>query len=214
MKLPMTLPIATLTACLLTTAAVAGPLQNGDFSSGFDGWTGEVTDDSFVDTQLTPTEMTASSLYQRPGGGAVDLFDDDTFFHTSIFQAFDLPSIDAGDTLFLSFGYDWALTDDVDFFDFVQATLDTGGASPIDLFAGIDTAAPSANGIIDFDAASLAGQSVTILFAVDDADFQADRLTIDNIIVTHQSAAAPTPGTPMLLILGLLAIVRQIRRAS
>lgn len=213
MKPPMTLPIAALTACLMTTTAIAGPLQNGDFSSGFDAWTGEVTDDSFVDTQLTPAQMAVSPLYQLPGGGAVDLFNDATFFHTSIFQAFDLPNIAAGDALSLSFGYDWALTDDIDFFDFVQAVLDFGGASPIDLFAGLDTSAPTATGNIDWDVTAIAGQAVTLLLAVDDADFLPDRLTIDNITITHTSAAAPAPGTALLLLLALVGMHR-VRRAD
>ena len=199
---------AALALFLIPLAGLATPIQNGDFTSDFNGWMGEVTDFNFVDSALTPAQMLASPLYGLPGGGAATVVTDPTFIHTQLSQQFDLPGIAPGESLSLGFGYDWVLTDSVDFFDFVQATLIVG-VTEIDLFAGLDTSALTASGTITTDLTALAGQTVTLLFSVDDGgDDQADRLTVDNITVTAIPAAVPVPGTLALMGIALLGLGR------
>jgi len=213
--MPLALLAAVFAVFAATATATATPLLNGDFGSDFAGWTGETTDITFVDSTLTPAQMLSSPLYQLPGAGTASLLTDSSFFHTGLTQQFDLPSIAAGSTLSLDFGYDWQRTDSVDFFDFVQATLDFGVAGQDDLFGGLDVSQLTATGIILHDVTALAGQTVTLAFSVDDGgDDRPDRLSVSNISVIETQAAVPVPGTVglMLLALGGLSRVRNRSR--
>jgi hypothetical protein len=193
-----------------TATCDAGVLQNGDFTDGFEFWTGQTTDISFSDNEWTPAEMegpsAVSGLFEIPaGGGEATLVTDSTYFNTGLFQAFDV-DVSAGGPVTLSFDFSWALTDSSDRLDFVQASLDhTGGQA--DLFDGRDTSALTDSGSIIYDITALAGQPVTLYFFVEDGgDDVPDRLTIGNIRVN--AAVAPIPGTLFLFAAGLLGLLR------
>jgi len=202
--------LAATLAVLCSAQAHGAALQNGDFTDGFEHWTGETTDISFTDETWTASEMEGpspvSALFEIPvGGGEVTFLTDNTYYHTGIFQAFDVNSAPAGPVT-ISFNFNWALTDNIDRLDFVQASLDHAGGLE-DLFEGLDKTALTASGSINYDITNLAGEPVTLSFFVEDGgDDVADRLTIGNIQVN--AAAAPIPGTAVLVALGLIGLFR------
>jgi hypothetical protein len=202
-------PAATL-AVLFSAHAHSAALQNGDFTDGFEHWTGETTDISFTDETWTASEMQGpslvSALFEIPvGGGEVTLFTDNTYYHTGIFQAFDVNASQGG-PITISFDFNWALTDNVDRFDFVQASLDHAGGLE-DLFDSLDKSALTASGSINYDITNLAGEPVTLSFFVEDGgDDIPDQLTIGNIQVNV--AVAPIPGTAILVAAGLIGLFR------
>lgn len=187
----------------LPQGALALPLQNGDLSS-FTGWDGIIYDgaDTFVDP------MTDPHFNLVPAGAA--LSNDFFFWEVALFQEFDLPS----DVTTLSFDFAWSLTDPD--FDFVQAAL----IDPItntflaDLFpATVDFSLASNSGNAVTDVSSLAGQTVTIEFLLQDGDFnEQDIFTVGNIQI--ETASVPEPSTFLLLGIGTLGLLLGVRRRN
>lgn len=192
---------------LLGSFAVAGaaratPLTNGDFSAGFTGWQGEVTDIFFNTTLIDPLSGAFPDNFDASSGAAVltttTLAND--IFSVFIFQEFELPTLGPGQALRLSYDLSASLTDPVAG-DTAFAQLNHGPnlTSTINLL-----------GMSSVDVSFLAGQTVELQFGVEDFDGgitnfvdPEDTLVVDNIAVT----AIPLPATLPLLVPGLLGLI-------
>jgi hypothetical protein len=186
--------------CTVAFTASAVPLTNGDFSAGFAGWKGEVTDIVFLTTQLDPPPGAFTANFDASTGAAVltttTLVDD--IFSVLMFQAFDLPSIAPGETLEISYEVSALLSDPDPIFGdlaFAQLNHGPGFSSVINLL-----------GTSMQDITALAGQTVELLFGVEDFDGGItcfvdcdDVMTVDNVAIQVIAARVPEPATLGLL---------------
>lgn len=179
-------------------AASAIGVTNGDFSSGFDGWLGEVTDTAFnTVTGISPLPGGYTNNFVLDNGQAVlttsTLTDD--IFAVYLYQPFTVDTAAPGESLLLSFDLTPVLSDpgagDAFFAWLVY------GPDPLDFNDLVGQAAT--------DITFLSGQSVEIGFGIEDFDDLADTLTIDNVTISRQ---APTPTTLALMLAGLLGLYR------
>ena len=133
-------------------------LINGDFSAGFVGWMGQVTDLDDLTTDLDP-----------PPGGFTDNFDASTgeavlttttstneIWAVFLFQEFFLEPAASGETLLLTYDLSFSLSDDTSG-DAAFAQLNFG------LSGGFFTGTINLLGMSSLDATSLGGQTVEIL---------------------------------------------------
>lgn len=191
--------LLTLSLLLAAPSLKAMPM-NGDFSAGFTGWAGEVTDIFFTTTPVDPLPGAFSGNFDASSGAAVlttsTLTDD--IFSVFMFQTFMVESAAAGETLELSYDLTAALSD-AGFGDLAFAQLNHGAGfgMTIDLLAATSV-----------DITFLAGTTVEFLFGVEDFDDLSDSLTVDNILITKTAAQIPEPGTLGLVLAGLLVIGR------
>lgn len=193
-------------ALLWSGGALAAPLTNADFSSGFDGWLGQVvtcTDAACTDETLTalPDDASFASLpgnFSTVAGGAVltTSFLNDGIYEVRLFQDFVVDSLTGRFTnLLLDFSLGLSLTGPDDLA--VASLGDPAGLLPtIDLLGG---------GPVDVTA--YAGRAARLFFAVTDFDDEADSLTIGGLGLTP----VPVPA-PALLLLGGLALLARRRR--
>jgi len=186
---------------LMWSGLSSAALTNGDFSSGFNGWEGEVTDLSFptpVTTAVSPLPGSFSNNYTTPVSGGALLTTttlDNDIWSVGLFQDFSIDSISAGSTLQLSLDIAFSLSDTVG--DFILAEL-SNSSSTLDISAG---------GI--FDITSWGGTNATLSFLVEDIDDISDSLSIANIAITEIPATVPEPTTVLLISAGLLAMRRK-----
>jgi len=197
---------AALLCCTFSSADPLTGLENGDFSSGFDHWQGEVFDGGYVDVDPLPGGYAAN--FDASSGSAV-LTNDFFNFGITLFQEFTVQDLASpGNTLWLSLDFSASINDA---FDFVVAEL-------VDTAGGLLTLDLSSGGPIDITA--WAGIAAEILFLVEDGidpvtggfGKTGDFLTIDNISITQRTAAVPEPTSLMLLLgagLGLVASQRK-----
>lgn len=186
-----------------TGLANAG-LVNGDFSSGFTGWSGEVTSDGTgtlpADTPQVVDPATFASNYSASGGAAqiqtADASPD--IYSVVLFQDFTIDPIAVGSTLSLSLSITTSLTSPIDDFAFAQLEDLSGTLGPIDLLAGGT-----------FDVTAWAGSNATLSFGVSDADFlYPDIITVSTIVFAETvspQGQVPAPGALWLVIAPLLA---------
>ncbi|WP_318557045.1 PEP-CTERM sorting domain-containing protein [Geobacter anodireducens] len=187
--------------CGLGGAALAMPLTNGSFDSGFSGWSG-----SFVDpfTVVDPEAMSPQFSLVGPNSAA-QLQNNDNDWIVTLFQGITVDSLtNPANTLNLSFSIKWQPTDSG--LDSVSATI--GG---IDLLAGT-TASQLFNGVdLSVDVTSLAGSVAELGFTIMDGDWATpDFLLVNNIAfnqVAPDSTPVPEPGTFVLLAAGLAGVV-------
>lgn len=192
--------------CAVAFTASAMPLANGDFSAGFDGWTGVVSDIFSFETLVDPLPGAFPDNFNASTGAAVlttsTIADD--IFSVVMFQTFDLPTIAPGETLKLFYEVTAVLSDvDPNFGDLAFAQLDHGSGflDSIDLLG---------TGMQDITA--LAGETVGLLFAVEDFDGGIscfvdcdDVMTIDNIAIAVIAASVPEPASLGLFALAIVA---------
>ncbi|MBQ0719506.1 MAG: PEP-CTERM sorting domain-containing protein [Gammaproteobacteria bacterium] len=201
------LQASALAAGLLCSSLSSANLLNGDFSSGFTGWQGVVTESAPmtfnpVDTVVDPLPGGFASNFDASSGAAV-LTNDDTYWGVALFQDFTVQSLlDPNNSLWLELDFsasgssiaDLVVAEFVDTNN-VLATLDISGGS--------------------VDITAWAGQAAEILFLIEDVDFSTgDFLSIDNIRITQHAASVPEPGSLMLLLgagLGLVASKRKFK---
>jgi PEP-CTERM motif len=190
-------------------ASVLG-LVNGDFSSGFSGWSGTIVKDvngQPIQTSVDPSQD-PSHFSQLPGGGA-KLTNDNTFYLIVLSQVFDVTP----NTLYtLNFKYLWQPTDVTA--DTLQASLAFSDGSmfgfPRDLFTPPH---PVANVDPPFSGSFVgpATGRVRLDFVLTDNDFVTpDTLGLQNVNLTI--ANVPEPGTVLLLGTGILALLPALRR--
>ena len=194
------LQVSALAAALLCSAFSSAELLNGDFSSGFDNWQGEVTSgDPGTTTAVNPSAITN---FDASSGTAV-ISNDDTNWAVALFQDFTVQSLLAsGNTLWLELDFSASVSGP---FDFFVAELEdtTGGLLTLDISSG------------SIDITAWAGMAAGIVFYLQDDDFQTgDFLTIDNIRITQHEASVPEPTSLFLLLgagLGLIASQRKFK---
>ncbi len=198
-RLKLFLQAMTLAAGLLCSGASFANLLNGDFSSGFDSWEGEVYDGA---TTLVnpPTSSPTGNFYVNLSGEAV-VTNDNTNYSVNLFQDFTVQSLLApANTLWLELNFSATVSDAFD--DLVVAQLEdlSGSLSTLDISGG------------SVDITAWAGSSAEILFLVEDVDFTTgDFLTIGNIRITQHAASVPEPGTSALFLSAGLALLARRR---
>ncbi len=189
----------TLAAGLLCSGASFANLLNGDFSSGFTGWEGELFDGTST-TTVSPLPGGFGANFDVSSGTAV-ITNDDTNFGVALFKDFTVQSLLApGNTLLLEL--DFSATVSGAFDDLVVAQLEdlSGSLSTLDISGG------------SVDITDWAGSSAEILFLVEDVDLTAgDFLTINNIRITQHAASVPEPGTSALFLSAGLALLARRR---
>lgn len=187
----------TLAAGLMWSSHASAGLINGDFSSGFTGWQGDVNDpsDPFGSTLMPAAPTTLTSNYQT-ALGITTLTTTDEYWSVALFQDFHIDSIGAGSSLELSLDLSSNLSDG---FDFVFAQLE-GALGTIALTSGSV-----------YDITAWADASASLVFGIIDGDFVVgDTLTISNISITEKTSAVPEPSSLILIGAGLLTLRRKI----
>ncbi len=197
-KLKPYLQTIALAAGLLCSAASSANLLNGDFSSGFDNWEGEVFDGAA--TTVSPLPGSFGDNFDASSGAAV-ITNDDINWAVTLFQDFTVQSLlNPANTLWLELDFSSSVS--APFSDFVVAELvDLGGSlATLDISGG------------SVDITSWAGLNAEILFLVEDGDFDTgDFLTIDNISITQHAASVPEPGSLALFLSAGLALLARRR---
>lgn len=181
-----------LSSGILWSSVSGAAIVNGDFSSGFTGWSGG-TD---LGIGLTAANFDASS------GAAVlsSDFDLGGSFAVDLFQTFTVQSLTgASNDLFLDFDFTWNF-DHVDDAWLAQLVDTTDALHTLDLTSG---AGP-------FDITSFAGLTVELLFSLENNNGDDDTLSIDNIVVSEVITDVPEPILPLLFGTGLLALRRKL----
>jgi hypothetical protein len=187
------LPVITLAALLGTGSASAGPLTNGDFSAGFDGWSGEVFDLSGpVAVDPLPGAYSGNFSTGPAGATLTTSYGVDEVYDVIMYQRFVVDTLAPGFTglaLLLDITYFLSDPDDTviaQLFDpnGVLATKDLLGGGPVDI-------------------TEYAGRMAEILFQVTDFDDVAEVLTVGNIRI--EQVPVPAPLALLTLGLGLLA---------
>ncbi len=184
----------------------AAGLQNGDFSSGFNNWSGQV--DYSVDYNSTQMDATTTpDFFTIEGTDNVARlssnydFIADIGWAVTLFQDFTMPTLTAaGNTLQLGFDFTVQLDDTVGGDNwYAQLTDQSGsGLSPLDITSGLA------------DVTSFAGLDVQILFGLENIAGGDDWLQIDNVSITQKQASnIPEPGIFALLGLGALMLRRK-----
>jgi len=180
------------------TASAAG-LTNGDFSSGFTGWSGDIS--------AGPVDLASPSDNFDASTGAAVM--STSYFTTGdymvdLFQTFDLSST----AQTLSFDYSWVADDATDTW---QAQL-VDISDPNNHFLTFTTSAPG-SGKGQFDLTGFSDLTVQLLFGLENmwgGDGIEDTLTVDNIVIAErQPNGVPEPSTLLLMTAGLIAIRRK-----
>jgi hypothetical protein len=199
-RLKLFLQTMALAAGLLCSGASFANLLNGDFSSGFTGWEGELFDGATTSSLNPVTSSATGNFYVNLSGEAV-VTNDDFNWSVALFQDFTVQSLLApGNTLLLEL--DFSATVSGAFDDLVVAQLEdlSGSLSTLDISGG------------SVDITDWAGSSAEILFLVEDVDLTAgDFLTINNIRITQHAASVPEPGTSALFLSAGLALLARRR---
>lgn len=192
--------------------AQAMPFQNGDFSSGLDGWTNAGAGDAIV-------ESGAAVLSTLPGDNA-DPFsailvqgDDGNFGFATAFQ---LPS----DTLSLEFDVRSTTSPDPAeaggslFTDALNVVVyDALGFGPTDLVfvSGTDFVPTIDWQTVSLDVSSLSGRDAALSFELfDESDGADTRFFLDNIgFIPRVVGTVPVPSSLFLMTFGLLVLRRR-----
>ncbi|BCX89108.1 hypothetical protein MIN45_P1478 [Methylomarinovum tepidoasis] len=194
---------------LMWGSAASATLVNGDFSSGFTGWSGQedyITDfdaaDMDASTSPDPFTIVNEAGFTNAAKLSTHYDQTGTGWALSLYQQFTMPTLSAsGSTLWLDFDYSVSL-DDVAGGDnwYAQLTDKSGsGLPPLDL-----DVSPG-----PFDVTAFAGKAVEILFALENIAGGDDTLLIDNVTITERLAAVPEPSILGLLGLGMLLLRRK-----
>ena len=190
----------TLAAGLLCSGASFANLLNGDFSSGFDNWEGEVIyDDPMSGFPVFEIVDPLMGNFDASSGAAV-ITNDDTNWGVTLFQNFTVQNLLLpANTLWLELDFSSNVSDTFDFD--LASLLDMGGAL---------TALDISGGSVDITA--WAGSNAQIIFQLEDGDFfTGDSLTIGNIRITQHTASVPEPGTSALFLSAGLALLARRR---
>ncbi len=188
----------------VASSAFAAPFQNGDFSSGFTGWAGEIIDSSYPPTTVTVEPNTSSYFDIVSPNNQARISLDDTYWNNTLYQDFDMDTIGSGWNMELSFWIKWAPTDST--YDGLSATLyHQNSGDVVDLLLGISTLALVSGTNVTIDITSFAqnhgGEQAELAFTLYDLDYDTrDMLNVDNISFT-KTPTTPVPEPSMVLLL-------------
>ncbi|NPA95843.1 MAG: hypothetical protein GXO58_10510 [Thermodesulfobacteria bacterium] len=187
----------------------AAYFQNGDFSNGdFSGWQGELIDVNLNSIAVDPNSSGHYQIVDADQKARLTL--DDTYWQNSLYQDFELDSLDPNESMEITVWLKWSPTSDID--DGLSVSLLAfNNTDQVDLLADIPDS-ELINGIsitrnITSFAATHSGQTVELIFTIWDTDFNtSDTLEIDNISFNKTPSPVPLPGTFLLLCSGLISI--------
>ncbi|WP_031434942.1 PEP-CTERM sorting domain-containing protein [Methylomarinum vadi] len=184
-------------AVLWSTSSLAA-LQNGNFSDGFNGWQGQVYDDTNGYVTVNPASNTNNYGEISDGAQLTTSYFEDGIWSVALYQDFSFQSVAVGNTLELSLGLTIS-TDNLADIAFAQLEDPTGTLLTLDLLDGGT-----------FDVTAWAGQSASISFGIqDNAGAVPDFLQVHNIVITEKAAAVPEPPILVLIGTGLIALRRK-----
>jgi len=186
----------------MVSSAYATSFQNGDFSSDFTGWSGEIVDINFTSTTVDPASSDYFNIVSYNNQAQISV--DGTYWCNTLYQDFDMDTIGNGWNMKLSFWIKWAPTDST--YDGLSATLsDQNGQYFVNLLSGISNSSLLSGTNVTVDITSFAqdhgGEQAELAFTLYDWDFNtSDLLNVDNIILT-KTPATPVPEPSMVLLL-------------
>ena len=193
----------------MVSSVYATSFQNGDFSSGFTGWSGEIVDINFTSTTVDPASSDYFNIVSPNNQAQISL--DDTYWNNTLYQDFDMDSIESGWKMQISFWIKWAPTDST--YDGLSATLsDQNGLDAVDLLLEVSNSALLSGTTVTVDITSFAqnhgGEQVELAFTLYDLDYDtSDLLNVDNITFTKIPATpVPVPSSMLLLFTGLVSL--------
>jgi len=189
----------------MVSSAYATSFQNGDFSSGFTGWSGEIIDTNFSTTTVDPDTSSLFSIVSPNNQAQISL--DDTYWNNTLYQDFDMDSIESGWKMQISFWIKGTPSDGL------SATLsDQNGQYFVNLLSEISNSALLSGTNVTVDITSFAqnhgGEQVELAFTLYDLDYDtSDLLNVDNITFTKIPATpVPVPSSMLLLFTGLVSL--------
>lgn len=169
------------------------PLQNGDFSSGFASWQGQL-----LENNMTITDVPSPSAPQYTVANQVaQLQTDDTYWQVTLFQEFDMEPLPGnGFVRYLSMWLQWLPSDENS--DFLSVPLASN-----DLLAGATAADLLQGKTITYDVTGFANQFVSLDFTLVDIDFGPDALQIADISFMTEGPLTPVPEPATVILLGM-----------
>ncbi len=197
---------------VLLVSALAAPMAqadfiNTDFSAGFSGWEGEVTEynyDTFSDSTVSGDIFGEYPDNFDSSGTAVTLSTSSDqsadYWNIAMFQNTQLSPLMMGQTLWLSLGVSSSLSDPLSDFFYVQLR-DLSSDDIFDLSSGGT-----------FNLSAWAGRAVSFEFGIIDSDFlPEDSLSVSDIRFQVEAASVSEPSA--LFLAGLGGLFLSWRRA-
>ena len=137
MKKIAIITIAIVLGVFLVTSGVAFAVafQNGGFDPDFTGWNGQL-ENFFTGKKESVTPDTDDHFTIEQSKAKVN--NDDTYWIATLYQDFDMDSLDPGWTMDINFWIKWVPTDSSQ--DSISARLSDGSGTDIDLLSAISDA--------------------------------------------------------------------------
>ncbi len=196
------------------TQVFAAEFQNGDFESGFAGWSGDLVTTGTVNPNSDSSHFNLVHTSDPNLVWVADVKNDDTDWTATLFQDFTLDTLNGpGWTMDITFWLAWTPTDSTK--DSISAQIqDTGYNETFDLLQNVSNQALLSGTWVTVDITTFVqtwgGQEVELSFTISDGDYDPtdpnyqstpDSFSVDNISF-NQHAPAPVPEPATILLLG------------